>query len=172
MPRVLEWLIQEVDYRLPYVVGEKLPRWLQDVRFAAHEQARARHKAQRRANPVLMQHWVDADTPHADMLDWFDHCIALAPYREWLVSFHDQVAVFLIDAPADEQQNRVSSYTFATHDDLVLFHWQGDRYDWNVKGRAALHAAIPVHHLGLTLAINATPFVPIFEEHGITFGVQ
>lgn len=172
MHRMLEWLIEAVDDQLLFISYDKRPQWWNELRGTAFVSEHQRHKAARRGNPTLMQHWVDADTPHADLLEWFDHCISLAPYREQLESFHDQVAVFIIDAPAEEHQRRSSGYTFATPEDDVVFHWQGDRISWRLNGQAALKAAIPLHHLGLTLAVNTTPFVPILEHEGVTIGVQ
>ena len=171
MYRLLDALVGLAVRVLGFPEADKQPDWWCDLVIASVERSYQRRAATSAQNPILVQHWVDADTPHAEILSWFDHQIAVAPLRPHLYVLNEQ-RVFLIDAPAAEHQNHLDSFSFAADHATVVATWQDKQSEWYSGGRDTIRAAIPVHHLGLALVVNAAPPVVVFRHKGHTFIVQ
>lgn len=168
---MIDAVIERVVDLFGYPEVGKHPNWLIDAVLASSDRRHYRQAEPRQHNPVLVQHWVDADTPHADILAWFDHQLAVAPLRPHL-HLLDEQRVFLIDAPADGHQERSTSFSFATDNAVVVLVWQGTQGEWYINGRDTIRASIPVHHLGLALVVNAAPPIAVLRHEEYTFTVQ
>ena len=171
MYRMLDALIARIVTIFGIPETGKYSDWWSDIIIASYDRRRYREAQPRAHNPVLVQHWVDADTPHADILAWFDRQLAVAPLRPQL-NLIDQQGVFLLDAPAFDHQERSASFSFAADDAPVLAMWQGSQGQWIRNGRDAIRAAIPIHHLGLALVVNAAPPIVVLRHEEYVFTVQ
>ena len=168
---LLDALVGLVVRTLGFPEADKQSDWWCDLVITSVERSYQRRVATRSQNPSLVQHWVDADTPHAEILSWFDRQLAVAPLRPHLYVLNEQ-RVFLVDAPAAEHHNRLAGFSFAADDASVVATWQGKQTEWYSSGRDTIRAAIPVHHLGLALVVNAAPPVVVLRHEEFTFAVQ
>ena len=168
---VIDGVIERIVGLFGFPEVGKHPNWLIDAVLASSDR-RGYHRAEpRQHNPLLVQHWVDADTPHADILAWFDRQLDTAPLRPHL-HLLDEQRMFLIDAPADEHQARSDSLSFAADTATLVVVRQGTHGEWYSDGRDTIRAAIPVHHLGLALVVNAAPPIVVLRHEEFTFAVQ
>ena len=171
MYRLLDALVGLAVRILGFPEADKHPDWWCDLVIVSFERSYHRRAATRAQNPILVQHWVDADTPHDEILSWFDYQLAVAPLRSHLYVLNEQ-RVFLVDAPAAEHHNRLAGFSFAADDAPVIVTWQGKQSEWYSGGRDTIRAAIPIHHLGLALVVNAAPPVVVLRHEEFTFAVQ
>ena len=171
MYRLLDALVGLTARVLGFPEADKQPDWWCDLVIASVERSYQRRAATSAQNPILVQHWVDADTSHAEILSWFDRQLAVAPLSQRLYVLNEQ-RVFLIDASAAEHHNRLAGFSFAADHATVVATWQGKQSEWYSSGRDTVRASIPVHHLGLALVVNAAPPIVVFRHEEFTFTVQ